>query len=307
MYRYLPAIKDLEALDKVARAGSISTAARQQMMQQQTLSARVSRAEKTLGFSVFTRSPYGVTLTEKGAALLGALPELLHACRAFSAVVTHLRSEDTPRHLIVAVSNTVAELYYPTWAAAFTTLHPSVRMTMLHANSRDVRDLVGAGTADVGVVEGGTPHHNLVEAIIGSDELILAVPTGHPWAKRRSSGAVTAEELRTTGLLVREPGSGSRKVIEETLGQLAEPAGEFGSLSAQRAGILALGIPAIISRGAVSDQVALGRIVVVPTAGIQFRRPLSAVTRRGSEVSYDVAEFIRVARESGGGAEGSHA
>lgn len=296
MYRKLPAMEDLEALLTVARAGSISTAAREKMVHQQTLSARVARAEKTLGITVFTRSPYGVTLTAKGAALLDALPDLLSAGCTFAGVVSSLQDETTPRHLTVAVSNTVAEIYYPTWAAAFSKLHPAVKMTMLQANSREVRGMVADSAADVGVVEGGAARHDVVEEVIGSDELVLAVPTSHPWARRAEP--ITAEELRATALLVREPGSGSRKVIEETLGEMAEPAGEFGSLSAQRAAILALSTPAIISRGAVVDQVDLGRITIMPTVGIAFDRDLSAVTRRGTTVSSDVADFITITRGS---------
>ena len=299
MYRKLPAMEDLEAIISVARAGSISTAARKHMVHQQTMSARIARAEKMLGITIFARSPYGVTLTEQGSVLIDALPDLLGAYHSFAAVVSSLHAEDTPRHLTVAVSNTVAEIYYPTWAAALVKLHPSVRMTMMQANSREVRGLVADSVADVGVIEGGNPRHDLVEEVLGSDELVLTVPTSHVWARRAmatTADPVTADELRATALLVREPGSGSRKVVEEVLGEMAEPAGEFGSLSAQRAAILALGQPAIISRGAVADQVALGRIAIVPTDGIHFNRDLCAVTRRGTDISTDVADFIAAAR-----------
>ncbi|MDU4703937.1 MAG: LysR substrate-binding domain-containing protein, partial [Corynebacterium sp.] len=127
--------------------------------------------------------------------------------------------------------------------------------------------------------------------IIGTDELVLAVPTGHPWTERAE---ISIEELRTTPLVIREPGSGSRQVVEDALGNLAEPAGEFGSLSAQRAGMIALAAPTIIARGAIRDQVTLGRIVIVPTR-TRFTRNLSVVMRRGSEASGDISEFIRIA------------
>lgn len=297
MYRNLPALEDLEALLSVAHAGSISTAAREKMVHQQTMSARIIRAEKALGVTVFTRSPYGVVLTEQGAAILAALPDLFAAYHTFSSVVAAARHQDAPRHLTVAVSHSVAELYYPKWAAALYGSHPLLRLTMLQANSREVRDLVLSDAASVGVVEGGMGRQGLIEKLICSDELVLAVPGAHPWAARTVANAVTAQELRTTALLVREPGSGSRTVIEDVLGQLAEPAGEFGSLSAQRAGILALGTPAIISRGAVADQVALGRVVIVPTApDVRFDRPISAVTRRGTTPSADATAFIDAAR-----------
>nr|WP_120491416.1 LysR family transcriptional regulator [Corynebacterium lactis] len=295
MYPRLPALEDLEALLAVSRAGSISLAARERGVHQQTMSTRISRAEKALGVTVFARSPYGVTATERGATVLQALPDLLAAARNFTATVSSLLADDTPRHLTIAASNTVAEVHYPHWAARYHQLHPAARMTMLQANSRAVRAMVADSVVDLGIVEGGSPRHDLRETVIGADELVIAVPSGHPWSAR---GQVSNDELRSTALVVREPGSGSRRVIEDALGHLAEPAGEFGSLSAQRAGMLALEAPAIISKGAVADQVALGRIRVVGSE-TPFNRNISVVTRAGRNDNPDVAAFIAVAREEG--------
>ena len=82
-------------------------------------------------------------------------------------------------------------------------------------------------------------------------------------------------------------------MVEDALGTLTEPAGEFGSLSAQRAGMIALAAPTIIARGAIRDQITLGRIVIVPTDTV-FTRNLSLVMRRGSKASGDISEFIRI-------------
>lgn len=288
---YSAALAELEALFAAARTGSISKAARELGINQQTMSARIARAEKQLEITVFERSPYGVAPTENGQVLIDALPDFLAAYHTFSGIAASLRSDDVPRHLTLAVSNTVAELYYPVWAAEFHRKHPAVKLSMVQANSREVRQLVADSAVDFGLVEGEAGRHDLEEQVIGTDELVLAVPTEHPWAERAE---VSTEELRTTPLVIREPGSGSRQVVEDALGGLAEPAGEFGSLSAQRAGMIALAAPTIIARGAIRDQVTLGRIAIVPT-DTRFTRNLSAVMRRGSETSGDISEFIRIA------------
>lgn len=64
MYPQLPGIEELRALVAVAELGSISSAARSQGVQQQTMPQRIAHAEKTLGITVFDRSPYGVRPTE---------------------------------------------------------------------------------------------------------------------------------------------------------------------------------------------------------------------------------------------------
>lgn len=87
-------------------------------------------------------------------------------------------------------------------------------------------------------------------------------------------------------------------MIEEELGEIADPAGEFGSLSAQRAGMIALGAPAIIPRSVVLDQVALGAAAIVATE-VAFERSISAVVRRGATVPKDATAFTRLAKSFG--------
>lgn len=292
MYPALPAMADLEALLAVAHAGSISRAARTAVLNQQTMSTRVSRAEKTLGITVFERSPYGVRLTDPGALLISALPDLIQAHTRFLDTVQRLKDTGTARRMTVAVSNTVAEVYYPGWAARFHAAHPAVKMTMVQGNSHEVRELVAGGKIDLGLVEGGRPRHDLAETVLCRDELVLAVPASHPWASAETP--ITAKQLRKTPLVVREPESGSRALVEEVLGELVEPAGEFGSLSAQRAGMLALGEPTVIPQAAVTDQVTLGDVAIVKAEPL-FVRDISAVVRRGSQPSPDIAAFIAVA------------
>lgn len=294
MYPRIPDLADVAAIVAVDRHGSISAAARATGIHQQTMSARVARAEKLLGLTLFHRSPYGTETTNRGRTLIDAATGLLDAAQGFATTVTHLHDDTGPRDLTVAVSNTVAELYFPDWAARFHSSHLSVRLSMMQANSAQVCRLVEDGTAALGIVEGGPVTHSLEESVLGHDDLVVAVPADHPWAA--PGRAVTARELRATPLVVREPGSGTRQVVEAVLGQLTEPAGEFGSLAAQRAAISSLNSPGIIAAGAVSDQIALGRLVRVHTPGVEFRRRLRAVRRRQASFQEDAAVLLAIAR-----------
>lgn len=291
MYRNLPAWEDLYALVLTADHESISAAARDSHIHQQTLSQRINRAEKTLGMAIFHRSPYGISLTQAGRDLLPHVRTLLAHADEFDASRRLLSRSPAHVTLTIAVSNTVAELYSPAWIATFTATRPHVSITQLQENSAGVRKLVSNQRADVGVVEGGSQLHNEVEEPLGSDELVLAVTPDHPWASRTAANPVTAEELHVTPLVVREEGSGSRDVIEHQLGTLAPPAGEFGSLASQRSGIMALKAPGIIAKGAIADPVELGRLIAVPTE-LTFTRPLTAVWLRHASRTHEAQEFI---------------
>lgn len=293
MYPRLPAWEDIAAVVLTSEHESISAAARAAHVHQQTLSQRLTRAEKTLGVNIFQRSPYGIALTAAGNALLPHIRELLARGEEFESHRQALVAHPPHTTLTIAVSNTVAELYSSAWVAAFTASHPHVSVTQLQENSTGVRTLVAEQRADVGFVEGGHSFHNEEEERIGEDELVLAVTPDHPWATRTKADPVTLEELRTTPLVVREKGSGSRTVIEDVVGTLATPAGEFGSLASQRAGIIALKAPGIMAKGAIADHVQLGKLRQVPTE-CTFVRPLTAVWLRHATRSKEALGFVRL-------------
>lgn len=294
----VPPVEQLATLVAVDDHRSIAGAARDQGLSQQTVSARVAAAEKTLGVTVFRRGVGGSEPTERGAVVLEAARQLLAAAGEFVRTVDGATREDAVRSLPVAVSNTVAELYFPTWAARFHRENPAVRLLLRSRNSAEVCDAVAAGECVLGFVEGAEIAHGLASDVVGVDDLILVVPASHPWAGTE----VTVGQLRRTPLIVRERGSGSREIVEAALGSVAEPAGEFGSLSAQRAAVTGMGEPTVIAARAVEPQIASGELVRVPVSGVTFRRLLRAVYPRGRSLAAtdpDAEALLRIAKVPG--------
>src|SRR3990172_2017305 len=99
--------------------------------------------------------------------------------------------------------------------AAFKRAHPDVTMTLHVIDSREIIRGVIEGTYEVGMVgarfEEGRVHYEPFT----QDELVRAVPAGHPWAGR---GTVRLSELAGQSFIMRERGSGTRKVMERALG-----------------------------------------------------------------------------------------
>ncbi len=88
---------------------------------------------------------------------------------------------------------------------------------LVTANSQVVRRLVADGAADVGVAArrpGATPNPSVEEHELCPDELVCAVPRGHPWAAR---GVVALAEFLATALVLRDPGSNSRWCLQSAL------------------------------------------------------------------------------------------
>jgi DNA-binding transcriptional LysR family regulator len=97
-------------------------------------------------------------------------------------------------------------------------------------------------------------------------------------------GALGASELARTPLVTREAGSGTRDTLTAALRQAVgeetqqpPPALELSSAAAVRAAVLAGAGPAVISRLAVADDLAVGRLHAITVRELDLRRRLQAI------------------------------
>jgi DNA-binding transcriptional LysR family regulator len=273
----MPDLITLELLDSIAELGSLGRAAARHRMSQPAVSQRMTQLERNLGVTLLQRSRAGTSLTPAGERITALARRVLSEAHALMAGVAAVVAEEG-NHLRVAASLTVAEYLLPGWLSALHTESPSVILALEVANSSRVLARVREASADVGFVEGDDkPPEGMSAVVVRSDRLVVVVGPGHPWAHRGS--AVGGAELATADLIVREPGSGTREVLDRALRPWggAHSSLELGStasiLAAARRGEAA----AVLSALAVAQDVDAGRLVPVPTDGVDLSRALRAV------------------------------
>ena len=283
---HMPELSAFEIFLAIARTGSLAAAGREFGLTQQAVSARLASIEAQTGVALVVRTPRGSQLTPAGVVAAEWADRLLDVARYVDAGLASLRSEKRNR-IKVAASLTIAEQLIPRWlvslqvaAARLGASVPEVIMTA--TNSDQAAAAVRDGTADLGFIE--TPHlpTGLRSRVVGHDELVLIVPADHKWARRQRS--VSAAELSQTPLVTRESGSGTRDsltaALRKTLGdsmQQAQPVLELSSAAAVRAAVAAGAGPAVMSRLAVADDLAIGRLRTVPVPELDLGRELRAI------------------------------
>lgn len=275
-----PDLEHLRALSLAAQLGSISAAAARLELSQQALSLRIRALEKELALVLLVRTPRGSHLTPSGELLVGWAAPLLAAADEFAAATRSLR-ESKADTLRLAASLTIAEHLLPPWVARWRTQRgddgPLVQLRA--ANSTAVVDLVREGAVDLGFIETPDLPSDLGCAQIGSDTVEVVVDVAHAWASQTSVGV---GELAGTPLVLREPGSGTRRALEDALQRaghprLAEPAVVSPTTLGVRSATMAGAGPAALSSIAVAEDLRAGRLVRVPVLGLTIHRPLSAV------------------------------
>src|SRR4051812_12611918 len=178
-------ISELRAFCAAVDLGSLGRAARLLRVSQPALSKRMRAIEAVVGTPLVERSPRGITPTPAGERLYVEARKLLTQAEAVDDLVRGLSGEEAPVRL--AASHTIAEFVLPGPLVDFEKRrdrHLSVELMV--ANSIVVRELVRDGRADFGIaaVDGvASGVGALTETPFCDDEVILAVPTAHPWAE----------------------------------------------------------------------------------------------------------------------------
>lgn len=282
----MPELTSFEIFLAIAETGSLGGAARELGLTQQALSRRLASMEAQVGVTLAVRTPRGSQLTPAGVVVAEWATRLLEVASDIDAGLGSLAEEGRQRIRVVA-SQTVAEHLMPHWLlslqAADARSSGTAPQVILTATNSDVAiSSVRDGTADLGFVENpGTPK-GLASCVVGRDELVVVVPPGHKWARR--SRVVSALELAQTPLVAREPHSGIRDSLTAALRQVlgedmqqALPVLELSSAAAMRAAVLAGAGPAAMSRLAVADDLAVGRLRAIVIPELDLRRKLRAI------------------------------
>jgi DNA-binding transcriptional LysR family regulator len=92
----------------------------------------------------------------------------------------------------------------PPIIGAFRTKYPSVSVQLVIDDTAKVAEAVMNGDLSIGVVGARVIEPHLDAHPFLSDELVVAVPPGHAWEKRKS---VAVDELRGEPFILREKGS----------------------------------------------------------------------------------------------------
>ncbi len=280
-------------MHSVAETGSIRQAAILHGVSQPAASTRLRSLERTLGLQLLDRSHGHAQLTAEGRAVVGWSEEILETMRRLTLGTQALRLEGSTR-LRVAASMTVAEYLIPRWLNALRASDPSISVSLQMGNTLHVIEAMTHDEADVGFVEGERAPRDLSSRMVCSDDLVVVVAPSSAWARR--SSPLRASELSSTPLVLREPGSGTREVLEAAMrsqGLHVTPLVELGSTTAIKTAVVSGAGPSVLSRLAVETEVREGRLVVVAMEDLTVKRSIRMVWAKGRSLTPSAKRLLR--------------
>lgn len=159
---------DLELLLAIGREGSLTNAARRLRISQPTAGRRLKAIEQTLGYSVFARTPEGMTATPFGLQLLQALGEMEQGALAFQRIAA-ASPEDPQEVLRVSCLDWVANWLIGELVGRLTLANPWIAVDV-HVDQRKVN--LSRAEADVALRFSPFEQLDLVQRRVG------VVPSG---------------------------------------------------------------------------------------------------------------------------------
>ncbi|WP_167538814.1 LysR family transcriptional regulator [Microbispora catharanthi] len=315
-----PDLASLELLLLVAEQGSLGKAAKLHGVTQASASRRLDTLERELGVPLLHRSTTGSRLTPQGQVVVDWARATLTAANDLLTGVQALRGRRDAR-VRVAASMTVAEYLMPGWLVALRRVLPDVEVGLSVVNSGEVCRMAMDGEIDAGFIESPAVPRELTSWPVAEDRLVVVVAPGHEWARRGEplrgeplrgepsrgeplrGAPLSRADLAATPLVVREPGSGTRHALDRLLAgpDVAPPILELSSNAAVKVAVETGLAPAVLSRLAVAAELRDGRLIEVPVADLDLRRPLLAVWRARTRLTGPAAELVRLARTAAHG------
>ncbi len=288
----------LKVFRTVAEHLNFRKAAEHLLLTQPAITLQIKALENDLGIRLFDRSANRVSLTTQGKILLRHATKL----SALAAQAEQDLADTTGQfsgELSLGVSTTIAQYVLPRLIGTFLDDHPRVQLSLLSGNTEEVVKLVLEDTVSVGLIEGPARQRGIHVEPFMRDELVLIVPPGS------ASTHFSPPQLLASNLLMREQGSGSRRVVETALEKSGFKLKSFKTVmdldstesikSAVEAG---LGI-GFVSRCAISKELELGTLKVGEVRGVTMSRHFSLVTKTGPVLQGITEAFRQFARSRG--------
>lgn len=283
--------RELNIFLSVCELGSMSEAARHLYMTQPAISQAISELEGEYNIKLFDRIGKKLVLTHAGEILrdYGKKINLL-----LNEAENTLRdiSDMKMGKLKLGASRTVGTYLLPQLIGEFLKIYKNIELPFYIDNTSEIVKMIHENEIDLGIVEGPIHSDNIEVKYFLDDELYLICSKDHNWAKKK---IINKDDLSLENIIIREVGSGTREVFENTLKAHNIEYNiklELNSTEAIKRAVEAnLGV-SVISKLAIKKELKSSRLVKVEIDGVKFLRQLNIIYHKDKYLSELCKKFI---------------
>lgn len=187
---------------KTAEISNITRTAEALHYTQAGISHAISALEKETGFPLFIRSSNGVSLTEDGRRLLGAVQSLVNEQNNLQQTINDINGI-VAGNLRIGTFSSVATHWMPEIIKEFQKKYPQITFDLRFGDYDEITQMILHGQIDCGFLSAPV-HASLSFTPIYKDPMSVLLPQGHPLAAKEK---ISLDEVKREPLIMQMKGS----------------------------------------------------------------------------------------------------
>lgn len=282
-------LRQLEVFAEAARELNFSRVAETLHLTQPAISMQIRQLEQAVGLPLFEKVGRRKMLTEAGLLLQTHASRLLGELQDAEQSLQSLKGLTGGSVSIGLVSTT--QYFAPWLLAAFAKEHPRIDVRFMVGNRETLVRRLQENQLDLAMMGRAPTEVDTVSEPLAQNPHVLVASTDHPFAQGRN---IDMHALRHDTFLMREPGSGTRMLLEELFrAHLFKPAKLItldNNETIKQAVMAGLGV-SLLSLHALSLELRVGEIAVLDVLGLPMQRIWHLVQLRRRRLSPSAEAF----------------
>jgi len=197
-------LRQMQIFLNVVASGHLTNVAKEMNLSQSAISMSIKEMENILGRPVFDRINKKLILNEVGRAFYKEIDPIF---KKLSDIEYEFKNSENKGMIRVGASTTIVDYLMPSIICSYMSSYPDVKITLKEGNTKEITEMIQAGSIDVGFVEGFVSGSDIIKEKIGVDELLVVT------ADENLCKSCYIDELAEKRWVLREEGSGTREVF----------------------------------------------------------------------------------------------
>jgi len=290
-------LQQLRLFDAVARHGNVTRAAEEIHLTQPAVSIQVRRLEEKIGMPLLEQVGKRLHKTASGEKVHEACRDVLDRLDNLENALEELRETVAGPLKVTVVSPT--KYFLPYLLGDFIRLHPRVEPQLQITNRAKLLTRLNANEDDLYIMGRVPDDLDVISQPFLNNELVVVARPDHTLCQE---GTISLHRLAEERMVGREPGSGTRKSVEQMFehqGLSVTLSVELDSTEAIKQGVIGgLGF-GVLPLHSIRLEMNAGVLKVLNVEGFPLHRQWFAVHRRGKHLSKAAHTFMEYLLEKG--------
>ncbi len=283
-------LHQLRVFEAVARHNSFTRAAEELFLTQPTVSMQVKQLTKIVGMPLFDQVGKRIYLTQAGEELVKTCREVFDKLDKFEMILSDLKGLKQGRLRLAVI--TTAKYFVPRLLGPFCQQYPGIDISLQVTNHEYILGRLSENLDDLYVMSQLPENLDVTYQAVLENPLIILAPANHPLANEKN---IPLERIAAEPFIMREPGSGTRKAVQDLFDEhkiSLKVRLDLGSNEAIKQAIAGgLGISAL-SRHTLALEGTNGQLTILDVEKFPIERHWYAVYPNGKQLSVVAQTFL---------------